>query len=180
MLTLFMRTVTRDLERQYQVTQIMSSIVQHDIRNYIQVARLALDLTDNVEFMNGHWINVASDSLNEAKEFVDDMRDVAARLTRFEPSPQPQRFLTFVNSIKDRVVQEYSLSSEQVHVKIGEDTIISTCRLSKELLWNIFDNAFKHSSDVLYIEEELPSDRHQGSHWPSYTLSITSVGLFAR
>jgi len=153
MLTLFMRTVTRDLERQYQVTQIMSSIVQHDIRNYIQVARLALDLTDNVEFMNGHLINVASDSLNEAKEFVDDMRDVAARLTRFEPSPQPQRFLTLVNPIKNRVVQEYSLSSEQVHVKIGEDTIISTCRLSKELLWNISDNAFKHSSDVLYIEE---------------------------
>ena len=153
MLTLFMRTVTRDLKKQHQVTQITSGLVQHDIRNYIQVARLALDLIENPSIVNDHWIDVASNSLDDARNFVDEMRDVTATLTRFKPNLEAQNLLTIINSAKNRVIQEYSLTSEQFKIQICEDITIFTCRLSKELFWNIFDNAFKHGSDSLNVVE---------------------------
>ena len=160
MLTLFMRTVTSDLERQHKVTQIMSGLVQHDIRNYIQVARLALDLTENSGITNEHWIKIASDSLDGAIDFVDEMRDIASSLSRFKIEPEPFSLLKLVNSVKQRVVTEYSVQPEKISVQISEDTIISSCRLINEVLWNIFDNAFKHGSEVLLVNETLISNPH--------------------
>lgn len=160
MLTLFMRTVTRDLKKQHHVTQITSGLVQHDIRNYIQVAKLALDLIENPSLVNDHWIDVASDSLDDAGKFVDEMRDVTATLTRFKQKLEAQNLLTIINSAKNRVIQEYSLTSEQFKMQISEDITIFTCRLSKELFWNIFDNAFKHGSDKLNVVK-IQSDSSQ-------------------
>jgi len=160
MLTLFMRTVTRDLERQYKVTQIMSSLVQHDIRNYIQAARLALDLTESTGIVNDHWIHLASASLDGARDFVDEMREIAASLTRFKPNPEPTHLFTLVDSIKQRVMSEYSIESDQVKVEIPEDTVVLACPLTRELLWNIFDNAFKHGSDVLLVNETITGNPH--------------------
>ncbi|MHA1137197.1 MAG: hypothetical protein ACTSSE_11995 [Candidatus Thorarchaeota archaeon] len=169
MLTFFMMTVTRDLERQVNVTQIMSNLVQHDIRNYVQVARLALDLTEDMGVINGQWINVASDSLEGAKGFVDEMRDIAISLTQSQIESEPVQLLGLINSIKDRVISEYSIEHEQISVQISEDTTIDVCPLAKELLWNIFDNAFKHESDVLLVNE-----RHVGN--PRIALEITDRG----
>lgn len=160
MLTLFMRTVTRDLERQYKVTQIISSLVQHDIRNYIQAARLALDLTESAGIVNDHWTDMASASLDSAKDFVDEMREIASTLTRFKPQPEPTHLFTLVDSIKQRVMSEYSIESDQVKIEISKSTQVLACRLSKELLWNIFDNAFKHGSDVLFVTETRSGNSH--------------------
>ncbi|MGY5881834.1 MAG: HAMP domain-containing sensor histidine kinase [Candidatus Thorarchaeota archaeon] len=153
MLTLFMMTVTRDLERQYKVTQIMSSLVQHDIRNYIQVARLALDLTENTGVVNDHWIDVASDSLEGAKGFVDEMRNIAISLTQAQIKSKPEKLLELVISVTERVMTEYAIEQDQINVQISEDTTVEVCPLAKELLWNIFDNAFKHESDILLVKE---------------------------
>jgi signal transduction histidine kinase len=160
MMTLFMRTVTRDLERQYKVTQIMSSLVQHDIRNYIQVARLALELTENMGMVNNHWIDVASESLDGAKNFVDEMRDLAISLSQARISPESVKLLELVNSVKDRVINEYSIEPDQIDVNISEETTVDVCPLAKELLWNIFDNAFKHGSDVLHVIETSAGNPH--------------------
>jgi signal transduction histidine kinase len=153
MLTLFMVTVTKDLERQYKITQIMSSLVQHDIRNYIQVATLALELTENTGIANDHWIDVATHSLEGARSFVDEMRNIAISLTQAQIEPKPEKLLVLINSIKERVLTEYSIEQDKIHVQISENTTIDVCPLAKELLWNIFDNAFKHESDVLFVKE---------------------------
>lgn len=169
MLTLFMMTVTRDLERQSKVTQVMSSLVQHDIRNYIQVARLALDLTENTGIVNDHWIVVASDSLEGAKSFVDEMRDISIALTQSQLEPEATKLLTLINSVKERVISEYSIDREQIKIQISEDTTVDVCPLAKELLWNIFDNAFKHQSNVLLVNEAYIGN-------PRVILEITDRG----
>jgi len=151
MLTLFMMTVTKDLERQYKVTQIMSSLVQHDIRNYIQVAKLALELTENSGMVDNHWIDVASASLEGARNFVDEMRNIAISLTQAQIESKPEQLLELVNSIKERVIKEYSIEPDQIKVQISEDITVDICSLAKELLWNIFDNAFKHDSEILLV-----------------------------
>lgn len=159
MMTLFIRTVNDDLQRQYKVTQIISNLVQHDIRNYIQVAKLSLELTENSGLVNNHWIEVASESLDGAKDFVEEMRDMASILTRFRPEPKPTRLHTLIDSVKQRVVSEYAIQPEQVKVEIADDTVILACRLSRELLWNVFDNAFKHGSESILVKETIERNR---------------------
>jgi signal transduction histidine kinase len=153
MMTLFIRTLTQDLERQYKVTQIMSSLVQHDIRNYIQVAKLSLELTEDSNLVNNHWIEVASQSLDGARDFVDEMREVASTLTRSKPEPEPTQLRNLVESIRQRVIAEYNIPPDQVDIQVSDDTFVMACRLSSELLWNIVDNAFKHGSESILVKE---------------------------
>lgn len=153
MLTLFMRTVTLDLERQHRVTQIISGIIQHDIRNYIQVAKISLELIDTLDIPDDHWVNVALEAMDGAKNFVDEMREITSMLTREKVKPEPVTLLDVINSVRNRVSSEYSLNSDQVRIQVEENVKILTCPLVKELFWNIFDNAFKHKSPVLLVDQ---------------------------
>lgn len=152
MLTLFTRTVTKDLETQYQISQIISGLVQHDIRNYIQTARHALDLTEGADVVENHWINIATEVLVDAGHFVDDMRDISASLSQAGAPSEKVSLATIVDKVKDRVAKEYKLATEQIQIQIPADAMIDKSRLINELLWNIFDNAFKHGSPSLSVQ----------------------------
>jgi len=153
MLTLFIHLVTKKLEQQYQVSQIMSSLIQHDIRNYIQVARSALDLTEGTTLVEDYWINIASESLDDARDFINEMRDITVLLSRQGSEPVLTNLSSIIDQILNRVVREYSLEVNQVQVEISEERMIRSCPLLKEILWNIFDNAFKHGSKELYVQD---------------------------
>ena len=151
MLTMFTRTVTKDLETQYQISQIIAGLVQHDIRNYIQTARHALELTEGDDVVENHWINIATDVLVDAGHFVDDMRDISMSLSQAQTPSDKVTLATIVDKVKDRVVKEYKLDAEQVQVQLPAEAMIRNSRLIDELLWNIFDNAFKHGSPSLSV-----------------------------
>ncbi len=151
MLTLFTRTVTKDLETQYQISQIISGLVQHDIRNYIQTARHALELTEGNDVVENRWINIASDVLVDASHFVDEMRDISISISQIKSSSEKVPLAIVVDKTKDRVVKEYKLNAEQVQVQVPADVVIQNSRLVDELLWNIFDNAFKHGSPSILV-----------------------------
>jgi len=152
MLTMFTRTVTKDLETQYNISQIISGLVQHDIRNYIQTARHALELTEGDDVVENHWINIAMEVLVDAGHFVDDMRDISLSLSKAQLPSDKVSLVTTVDKVKERVVKEYKLDVEQIQVQLSEDALIRNSRLIDELLWNIFDNAFKHGSPSLSIQ----------------------------
>ncbi|TFH10306.1 MAG: HAMP domain-containing histidine kinase, partial [Candidatus Thorarchaeota archaeon] len=100
-----------------------------------------------------HWIEVAANSLEGAGDFIDEMREIAISLTRTQIKPLPIQLLELINSVKERVITEYSIERDQIKVHISEETTVDGCSLTKELLWNIFDNAFKHNSNILLIKE---------------------------
>lgn len=151
MLTLFTRTVTKDLETQYQISQILAGLVQHDIRNYIQTASHALELTEGENLVENHWISIASDVLVDAGHFVDEMRDISLSISQLKNPSEKAPLANIVDRAKDRVVKEYKLNADQVQVQVPEDAMINNSRLVDELLWNIFDNAFKHGSPSISI-----------------------------
>ncbi len=154
MLTMFTSTVTRDLETQYNISQIISGLVQHDIRNYIQTARNALELTEGDDVVENHWINIASDVLVDAGRFVDEMRDISVSINQVKTTSEKVQLAIVVEKAKDRVVKEYKLNADQVQIQISEDVLIDNSRLVDELVWNIFDNAFKHGSPSISIRGE--------------------------
>ncbi|MFW9805792.1 MAG: hypothetical protein ACFFFK_03610 [Candidatus Thorarchaeota archaeon] len=151
MLTMFAGTVTKDLETQYHISQIISGLVQHDIRNYIQTARHALELTEGSDVVENHWIDIASNVLVDAGHFVDEMRDISTSIGQVKTVSEKTPLLIAVNKARERVTKEYSLSSEQIQVDVSPNLMIRNSRLVDELLWNIFDNAFKHGSPSLSV-----------------------------
>ncbi len=151
MLTYFLKNVTEDLEVQYQVSQIMSSVVQHDIRNYLQTIRNSLELAEGEPHKQDHWVELAGETVDRASDFIDDMRMIAASLTR-ERSPRvevPMREM--IQQVKERVSLEYALGSDDVWVEVPDSVTVTSCGLLRELLWNIFDNAFKHGSSRVVV-----------------------------
>lgn len=159
MLTLFTGTVTSDLETQYQISEIISGLVQHDIRNYIQTAHHALELTEGEDVVENHWIQIATEVLDDAGHFVDEIRDISVSLSQAQTPSERIRLDTVVNRVKERVVKEYKLSPEQIQIQIRSDMMVENTRLIDEMLWNIFDNAFKHGSPSLTIQS-TNSDAH--------------------
>lgn len=155
MLTLFTSTVTKDLETQYQISQIISGLVQHDIRNYIQTARNALELTEGHDVVEDHWINIAAEVLEDAGHFVDEMRDISVSISQIRTRSEKVSLKTLVDKTKDRVIKEYKLTPEQIQIQIPTNAMVRSSRLIDELLWNIFDNAFKHGSSSLTIQGNL-------------------------
>lgn len=157
MLTLFIRTVTQNLEQQYQASQIMSSLIQHDIRNFIHVARSALELTEGETLVEKHWLDIATQSLDDAGDFINEMRDIYTVLTRQRLDHLRLNLSSVIFQVLERVTQEYSLQPSQIDYLVSEDIEINTCSLFKEILWNIFDNAFKHGTDILHIHSQTLS-----------------------
>jgi len=157
MLIFFIHTVTQNLEQQYQASQIMSSLIQHDIRNYIHVAQSALDLAEGNTLAENHWFDIASESLEDASRFINQMRDIYGVLSRQKLEHQRFNLAFVINHVLDRVVQEYSLDSSQIDLQISQEIEINTCSLFSEILWNIFDNAFKHGTKILHIDAQLVS-----------------------
>jgi len=161
MLTLFTRTVTNNLETQYNVSQILSGLIQHDIRNYIQTAHHALELTEINDVMESHWITIATEVLTDAGHFVDEMRDISVSLNKESSTHEKIPLSSVVNKTRDRVIMEYNLTTEQIQIQLPVDVIVEKSRLIDELLWNIFDNAFKHGSPSLSIQGKS-SDKNGG------------------
>ena len=154
MLTMFTGIVTKDLENQYQISEVLSGLVEHDIRNYIQTARHALELTEVENVVENQWINIATEVLEDAGRFIDEMRDVSVSISKADSPSEKTPLLIIVEKAAERVVKEYELTHEQVQIQIPADTVIDNSRLVHELIWNIFDNAFKHGSPSLLVQAE--------------------------
>lgn len=157
MLSLFISTVTQNLEQQYSASQIMSSLIQHDVRNYIHVAQSALELTEEKTHVKKQWLDVAVKSLDDAAYFINEMRDIYTVLIHQKLEHQSLNLASIVSQVIERVTQEYSLDATQIDCQIPNELEIKTCIVFKEILWNIFDNAFKHGTDILYIRAPVLS-----------------------
>jgi signal transduction histidine kinase len=155
MLTLFTATVTKDLENQYQISEVLSGLVEHDIRNYIQTARHALELTEFENVVENQWINIATEVLEDAGRFIDEMRNVSVSISKAEFPSEKTSLLTIAEKAAERVAKEYKITHEQVQIRIPTDAVIENSRLVHELIWNIFDNAFKHGSPSLLVQGKV-------------------------
>jgi K+-sensing histidine kinase KdpD len=114
-----------------------------------------LELTEGEDVVENRWINIATEVLIDAGDFVDEMRDISVSLSQVKTPSEKVSLEDIVERARDRVVKEYKLNSEQVQVDVPLDAMIHNSRLVDELLWNIFDNAFKHGSPSLSIRAKV-------------------------
>jgi signal transduction histidine kinase len=153
MLTFLIGNTTENLETQHAISQLMSSILNHDMRNYIgslnESAEQALKSESDKEF----WLDLILEITATMGRFIDEMRSINASLTRFEAISSPINLRQILEGIITRVSREYNLKPDQIILNISEAEIVMTSGIVRELFWNIIDNAFKHGSSVVKISE---------------------------
>ncbi|MHA1768727.1 MAG: sensor histidine kinase [Candidatus Thorarchaeota archaeon] len=154
MLMFFIGSLTESLEMQYRISQVVSGVVQHDIRNYLQTVQNALELA-KTSTERDHWFSIADSTLSHASRFIDEMRDIAAATSREEMTTSEVLIVHVVEQVWTRVKHEYSLDDDQITITIPPRRTLRTCGLITELMWNIIDNAFKHGSKSVRVSEEF-------------------------
>ncbi len=172
---LLMSNMSRNQRAQYHLSQVMTGVVQHDIRNLIHIASTALETVRATTPEIDETLSIAEKALEDITEFTEEMKRISSALIRFEPSLVPTQLGEVVENVKRRVLAEHGLESDCVKVNIDDNQVIYSNGLVKELLWNIADNAFRHGSQDLSISSSLTS----GSSM-TLTLSDTAAGLSSR
>ncbi|MFW9847092.1 MAG: DUF3488 domain-containing protein, partial [Candidatus Thorarchaeota archaeon] len=71
---------------QYEISEVMLHLVQHDIRNYVHTASLALEVHSMTDSLPDSKLKIASKALDDAVMFIEKMRQVSVSLSRVESS----------------------------------------------------------------------------------------------
>jgi two-component sensor histidine kinase len=151
MLTFLFETKTEDLRTQYAISQLMSGILNHDMRNYVgslsESVEQALIPDSDREF----WLELMSEITQSMTGFIADIRQITSSLSRFELESKPIQLRPILDEVKTRVEREYDLDPTQINIDILDEEMVMTSGIVRELLWNIMDNAFKQNSHTLEI-----------------------------
>ncbi len=151
MLNVYIRETSEDLRVQNTLTQLMASIINHDIRNYVWTLREAIDQAQTTGIGQKFWLDLSAEAISSMAEFVEEIRNVSAGISRFEADRLPLGLNELLIEVKTRVVREYSLAIDAISLSVEEGLTVLTNSLVKEMFWNIIDNSFKHKSQIVRI-----------------------------
>jgi hypothetical protein len=159
MFTMYIQHTNDNLTVQYNISQIMTGVLQHDIRNYIGSLHESLIQLKESPEDNEFWLSLSLDVVETMTEFIDEMRSISASLVRFEAQTYPIALLDVITDTKNRVEREYNIGQAQIQVNVSKDTSVMTSTLVKEILWNIIDNIFKHEGTLVLVNETRTTNK---------------------
>lgn len=159
MMTYYIQLMESASRMQYEISEVMSHLLQHDIRNYVQTASLALEAHSMSDSLPDSLLKVASEAMDDAVEFIEKMRQVSVSLSRVESSINPIAITPMVQNAVTRVEREYRADRGRIELRLPLDAIVNSNPLAEELFWNIIDNAVKQGSPIVEISCLLCDDR---------------------
>ncbi len=161
LLSLLIRITTHRFESLYAIGQLTAGVLQHDIRNYIHIVSNAVSLAGQDSEDAEQWRKIASESLEDATEFLEEMRKASIELTSFKAKLVPVDIEEVIQRVRKNVIREYALNTEQIVVSVPSKTLVLSNTIVRELLWNILDNAFKHGGSHMRIAFVQSDDRRK-------------------
>ncbi len=153
MYAMLFRYLTQQIRSQYDVSKLLTRVIQHDIRNYIQIIGNAVQLAIDNPGHSDYWLRMADQSIKQAARFVEDMRSIEIMISHGRPTLVSLRLVDLVTTVADRIRREYDIDGESLRINISEETEVFTNKLAEEVFWNIIDNAFKHGSTDIEIDQ---------------------------
>ncbi|MFO7836632.1 MAG: ATP-binding protein [Candidatus Thorarchaeota archaeon] len=160
LLSFFIKTTAENLSAQHQISQLLGSILNHDIRNYAGNLNGAIDQAITSETDHEMWLEMASEVVKDMMDFLEEIRYLTATVTRVQAMETPLNLAGILEGVSERVIREYDIEPERITVEIEENVYILSCKLVKEMFWNIFDNAFKHGTKSLTVRAFRKSKKH--------------------
>jgi signal transduction histidine kinase len=151
MLTFLFGAKTEDLRTQYAISQLMSGILNHDMRNYVGTLSESVEQALAPDSDREFWLELMLEITHSMTGFIADIRQVSANLSRFEMASKPIQIRSILDEVRLRVEREYDLDPSQIKIDVLDKDLIMTSGIVRELLWNIIDNAFKQKSRILEI-----------------------------
>ena len=159
MFTMFIQHTNDNLTVQFNISQIMTGVLQHDIRNYIGSLHQSLLQLQESPDDSDFWLPLSLEVVETMTEFINEMRNISVSLVRFEAQMYPIVLLDVISEIKTRVEREYNIDQTQIQVNVSKETNVMTSVLVKEILWNIIDNIFKHKGTLVLVNETHTSHK---------------------
>jgi signal transduction histidine kinase len=159
MVTMFIQHTNDNLTVQYNISQIMTGALQHDIRNYVGSLHQSLHQLNESPDESDFWLPLSLEVADTMLEFINEMRHISASLVRFEAQKYPIVLMDVIDEIKVRVEREYNIDQTQIQVNVSKETNVMTSTLVKEILWNIIDNIFKHKGTTVIVNETHTSNK---------------------
>jgi signal transduction histidine kinase len=172
MLNVLIRETNEDLKAQNALTLLMSSIVNHDIRNYVATLSESINQMQISSTDQKFWLDLSTEAISSMEDFVEEIRNISAGISRFESKSVPLELYAVLNNVKIRVTREYDLANDAIQIVIDEELIIHSNSLINELFWNIIDNAFKHGSKQVQVGATIT-----GNDMVHLTVSDNAGGL---
>ncbi len=155
---LLMNHVSQALER-IQVKkreEFLHSILRHDVKNKIQVAKGYLQLVEE----GGAEVEDYSDKLQESIENAEKVIEKVRTLQKLEKSEEKKKIK--LSSIVDEVVSEYEEQAEEKGVEIVTRSLgceVKGGALLSTLFDNLLENSLKHAGcDKIKFSSEIDED----------------------
>lgn len=158
LLNVFIRETTENLKVQNSIAQLISSIVNHDIRNYVATLAESIHQMQTSSDDRQFWLDLSSEAVESMTDFVEEIRNISAGMTRLEAQRELINIYDLLNDVKQRVTREYNLTEDAITITFSEDMTVLTNSIVRELFWNIIDNAFKHGCQHLLVQAQKGDD----------------------
>ncbi|MHA1771008.1 MAG: sensor histidine kinase [Candidatus Thorarchaeota archaeon] len=146
-----LRRYDLELRSQYRLTSLMSGIVRHDIRNYLQAAMQSVDLARLDPKNVVMWLTATDESLQRATAFVNDMRNLTVEMARAEKQLTSIHLIEVIEDVLHVAHRSRALKEFTMHVDVPDDISVHSHRLVRQIIVNIVDNAIKHGASSLEI-----------------------------
>ncbi len=151
----FMGGVTRNTEKSLRLTETTSSIITHDMRNYLNVASSALELAEGFDSESTKMIDTAREALMEASIFMKRTRSLLLDISTFTPSSVDLDLATLVKEAVLQTLQEHSLDESRIVINDCDQCYVSTSPLMKQAIWNIIDNGIRYAEKTPSLSIDL-------------------------
>jgi signal transduction histidine kinase len=148
------------IERERDMFHLFAGVVEHDLRNYVQIVIGALEILKTSETEKDDMVQMALDALDSAKEFMRQMRETSIVLSQSDRALGRMDLQTIVMEAVERVKREHKCSESDLIVNIPESAGVLSNSLATELVWNILDNAANENGypiilDLIKSEKDL-------------------------
>ncbi|MFX0108237.1 MAG: sensor histidine kinase [Candidatus Hodarchaeota archaeon] len=158
-MSFYIRLTTHIMRTQYEISELMSLTLRHDIRNFVQTASLALGIHQNGIERNPA-LDIATEAMNDAIKFCENMREISISTLHLRPTLIPVQIKPLINNAIRRVQREYGLPEKHFQVTVPDNLVVHSNQLAEELLWNILDNSIKHGGTRVALRCESYGNGH--------------------
>lgn len=144
----FIGSTTKRVEENLRLTNVVASLISHDLRNYLNVAHGAIILAEGKDDESNDMLETSKRALDAATEFMNQVRSIWIDLEAQMDHITDLDICEVISDVIHRSIEEHSLEPDRIRLDCPSKCYVSTTPLVSQVVWNIVDNAVSHSNGV--------------------------------
>ena len=129
----------RAIKRESELALVLSSTIQHDIRNYLHAIIAALELARTDAENALQWVDTAQLAAEQAAAFTEEMREISASVVRDGGNRDVFDIVPVIYSIVETLTRLGGLEDCQIDIHMCDSVPVMSSRVIRQVFWNIID-----------------------------------------